>query len=145
MLDNTRVDLSQTRMENAKEDLATAAENMRAGRFRAANNRAYYAIYHAINAVLAIDSADAKSSGRAIEYFNENYLNSNLLDNYLKIVIDYAAETRNRCDYEDYYASTQEETKRNVSGAGDVLLAADNYIESRLKKESIQSAQYTEN
>ena len=141
MFDYARADLSQTRMESAKEALATAAENMNAGRYKAANNRAYYAMYHAIRAVLALDGAELGEQNKTIEYFNDNYLSSNLLDNYLKVVIEYAKDSCDRCDNEDYYVATHEETLRNISGAGDVLAAADSHIASRLETESIQPVQ----
>ena len=48
------------RIDIAKEDLQDAAENMAAGHLRAANNRAYYSIYHAITAVLALEGTAFK-------------------------------------------------------------------------------------
>ena len=61
MLNDNRVGLSRIRMENAKEDLLAAIENMKAGLYRAANNRAYYAIFHAIRALFALDGVDFKA------------------------------------------------------------------------------------
>ena len=48
------------RIDIAKEDLQVAAENMAADHLRAANNRAYYSIYHAITAVLALEGTAFK-------------------------------------------------------------------------------------
>jgi len=125
-------------MDCAKEDLATAYENMKAGRYKAANNRAYYAIFHAIRAVLALDSVDLKEHCQIIDYFNENYFSANLLDNYLKVVIKYASDSRCRSDYEDFYVATLGEAMRNIDGAEGVLAAVEGHIASRLNAESIQ-------
>ena len=53
-------DLAFYRLALAKEDLAVAIENAAGNHFKAANNRAYYSIYHAITAVLALDNIASK-------------------------------------------------------------------------------------
>ena len=53
--DGTRRDLVLYRIETAKEDL-DAAKLLLAGKaYKSANNRAYYAIFHSVNAVHALD------------------------------------------------------------------------------------------
>ena len=141
MNDNTRAELSKARIETAKEDLATAYENMDAGRYRAANNRAYYAILHAIRSVLALDSVDHKDHDSAISYFYDCFLSSNVLDSYLKVVVDYAKDSRNRSDHEDYYAATREEAMRNIGGAADMIKTAERFITSRQDADQIQAAE----
>lgn len=54
------LELAGYRIDIAKEDLQVAAENMAAGHLRAANNRAYYSIYHAITVVLALEGTAFK-------------------------------------------------------------------------------------
>ena len=41
---------------------------------RAANNRAYYAIYHAITAVLALEEIAFKKHKDTLAYFNKTYV-----------------------------------------------------------------------
>ena len=53
-------DLSNYRIQTAKSDLNAANILMNAGEYRGANNRAYYAIYHAIMAVHALDEKSYK-------------------------------------------------------------------------------------
>ena len=48
-------DLALHRLTVAKEDLATAKDDFIGKHFRAANNRAYYSIYHSLTAVLALE------------------------------------------------------------------------------------------
>ena len=55
MVDVTRQDLSKYRLAKAAEMLATAKRDLAAGDFASANNRAYYCIFHAMRAVLALD------------------------------------------------------------------------------------------
>lgn len=49
------LELAKYRLQVAREDLETAIDNEKSQHLRAANNRAYYAIYHAVTAVLAIE------------------------------------------------------------------------------------------
>ena len=63
-MDGSIKDLSAYRLEKAKEDLKTAKDNLSDKHFRAAVNRAYYAIFHALRAVTALDQFDSgKHSG----------------------------------------------------------------------------------
>ena len=57
----TRKDLVLHRIKNAESDLNAAGILFDAGEYKAANNRAYYAVFHAINAVHALDGKDRKS------------------------------------------------------------------------------------
>ena len=72
MLNMNRINLSQVRIENAKEDLLTATENLEAGRYRSANNRAYYSMFHAIRSLLALDGIDFKKHSQLLGYFNKS-------------------------------------------------------------------------
>lgn len=49
------LELAKYHLQVAREDLETAIDNEKSQHLRAANNRAYYAIYHAVTAVLAIE------------------------------------------------------------------------------------------
>ena len=57
-------DLSLYRLDRAKEDLKTAEDNIRDNNLRASVNRSYYAIFHALRSVTALDQFDSsKHSG----------------------------------------------------------------------------------
>ncbi len=44
------------------------------GRYKAANNRSYYAIFHALKAVLALDAFDSKRHSGIISEFQRRYI-----------------------------------------------------------------------
>lgn len=46
--------------------------------FRGANNRAYYAIYHAMSSVHALDGNAYKKHKDAIANFNKNYIKTEI-------------------------------------------------------------------
>ena len=56
----TNISFAKYRLERAKEDLEAAKLNYQHNLYKTANNRAYYSIFHAIRAVLAIERVDFK-------------------------------------------------------------------------------------
>lgn len=69
----TREDLIKYRIESAKEDLKSAKILGDANSYKGANNRAYYAIFHAICAVLALTGVAYERHKDAIANFNKGY------------------------------------------------------------------------
>lgn len=53
-------DVADYRLRIAKEDLDAAYVLLEAESYRGANNRAYYAIFHAVSAVLALEGIASK-------------------------------------------------------------------------------------
>lgn len=70
----TKKDLILYRIESAKEDLKSAQILFDAGAYKAANNRAYYAIFHAVNAVHALSGKSYRCHKDAIANFNKEYV-----------------------------------------------------------------------
>lgn len=54
------MDIARYRLQTAKEDLDTAKLTYESEQLRAANNRAYYSIFHSICAVLAKEGISFK-------------------------------------------------------------------------------------
>ncbi|MCR4892872.1 MAG: HEPN domain-containing protein [Lachnospiraceae bacterium] len=78
MSDN-RLDYSKYRYEKAKEDLETARKNFQDGFYAAANNRAYYSVFHAIRSILILDWFDSKKHSGVISRFREAYIKTGIL------------------------------------------------------------------
>ena len=70
----TKTDLYKYRLESSKEALESAKILMNANSYKAANNRAYYAIFHAINAVHALNGVAYKRHKDALANFNKEYV-----------------------------------------------------------------------
>ena len=68
-------DLVRYRIETAKSDLLSANILLKEGEYRGANNRAYYAVYHAISAVHALDGKSYKRHKDILANFNKDYGN----------------------------------------------------------------------
>ena len=111
MLDAARIGLSKYRLERAGEMLKTARRDLDAGDYASANNRAYYCVFHAMRATLALTGEDYKKHSGVISRFSEQYLKTKLLPPELSKIISMASIIRNRSDYEDFYICSISDTK----------------------------------
>lgn len=129
MPDITLIGLSKYRLAKATETLETAKRDMRAEDYASANNRAYYCIFHAMRAVIALDGEDYKKHSAVIARFTMNYLKTEILPRDYGKLIANASLIRNRSDYEDFYVCSIEDTQRLVAGAEDFLRAVKAYLQ----------------
>ena len=101
---------------------------MNAEDYASANNRAYYCIFHAMRAVMALDGEDYKKHSAVIARFTMNYLKPEILPRDYGNLISNASLIRNRSDYEDFYVCSIEDTQKLVSGAEDFLQCVHEYL-----------------
>lgn len=90
----TQMDVAKHHLRVTKEDLDTAKLTFKAEQFRAANNRAYYSIFHTINAVLAKEGIAFKRHKDTLSYFNKNYIHKEIFPRELGRKIVKAEEIR---------------------------------------------------
>jgi len=109
--------LSQYRLERSEAMLLSAKRDFEAKDFTSANNRAYYCVFHAMRAVLALDNVDFKKHSAVIARFSQDYLKTGRIDRSFGSLITTASLIRNRSDYEDFYICSIEETKQLLTGA----------------------------
>ncbi|MBR1607866.1 MAG: HEPN domain-containing protein [Clostridia bacterium] len=131
MADRALIDLSRYRLEKASEMYAAALRDLREEDYASANNRAYYSIFHAMRAVLALDGEDYKKHSAVIARFTLNYLKTDILSRDYGTLIANAALIRNRSDYEDFYICSVEDTNRLVEGARRFLDDIKKYADTR--------------
>ena len=126
-----QVDLSRYRLDKASEMLATARRDMNAEDYASANNRAYYCIFHAMRAVLALDGEDYQKHSAVIARFSLNYLKTDILPREYGKLISNASLIRNRSDYEDFYICSVEDTQKLVAGAEGFLKCVTEYLNEK--------------
>lgn len=133
--DLTRIDLSRYRLQKAKEMLVSAQRDMAAKDYSSANNRAYYSIFHAMRAVLALDGEDYKKHSAVIARFTLNYLKPETLPREYGKLISNASLIRNRSDYEDFYICSAADTSALYSGAVSFCMEVEEYLSRRYEDE----------
>ena len=125
-------DYARYRLERSLEDLQSAQELFIDGHFRAANNRAYYAIFHAIRAALALESADSSKHSGIISEFRRLFIKEGLLPVELSQMIGAAFTIRNASDYDDMFIASKSETKEQIENAKYVYEQIEKYINTEL-------------
>jgi uncharacterized protein (UPF0332 family) len=117
MRDDKIKSLAVYRLDKAKETYLTAVENLNNAKYLDANNRAYYSVFHAIRAVLALDEVDFKKHSGVISYFRENYIKTKLFDDKYSRIVSKASIIRGKSDYEDFYVTSKNEAQEQVDNA----------------------------
>ncbi len=133
--EGTVEDLCKYRIEIAKNDLKSAKLLYDNEDFRGANNRAYYAIFHAISAVHALDGHAYKKHKDSIANFNKNYVKTEIFDRSLGRKISDAEEVRHASDYDDFYIATIKDAKKQIDDAEEIIIAVEAYCDGRICKQ----------
>lgn len=131
-LEQYKIDLNKYRLDIALEDL-TAAQHMAAeNTFRIANNRAYYAIFHAITAIQALDGKTYKKHKDAIGNFNKEYISTGIFPKEFGRKISEAEDIRHESDYDDFYIASKEESLNLITIATELINLIKDYSEDRI-------------
>lgn len=126
-------DLVVYRIETAKSDLQSAVILLKAGDYRGANNRAYYAIYHAISAVHALDGKSYKRHKDTLANFNKDYVKTEIFPKIYGRKIAWAEEIRHASDYDDFYIATKEKAEEQIITARELIRQIEEHCLRRLK------------
>jgi len=124
-------DLVQHRLEQAKRELKDAKLLYNDDSYLSANNRAYYAIFHSIRAVLALEPIDFKKHKDVVAYFNKNYVNPEIFPRTLGKRIMQAKRIREDSDYDDEYVANKEATENQIETAEELINLVEKYIENK--------------
>lgn len=121
-------ELAMYRLGAAKEDLEAACLSFQSGHYRASNNRAYYAIFRAISACLAIKFKAYKQHAQVIGNFNKDFVHTGIFPREISKRISRAQEIRHASDYDDFYIVSIEDAKEQLETAGDVVSMVEQYL-----------------
>ena len=130
----TRKDLVLYRLQTAKGNLKSARILLDAEEYKSANNRAYYAIFHAINAIHALDGKAYKRHKDAIGNFNKEYVKTEIFPREIGRKIGEAEEIRHASDYDDFYIASLEEAERLAKVAEEFIQMTEEYCMDRLQE-----------
>jgi uncharacterized protein (UPF0332 family) len=123
--------LSQYRVERSEAMLLSAKRDFDAADYSSASNRAYYCLFHAMRAVLALDCIDFKKHSAVIARFGQDYLKTDRIPRSYASLITTASLIRNRSDYEDFYVCSVEDTEKLIVGAEKFLHSIKAYLLGR--------------
>lgn len=121
-------ELAQHRLQQPKEDLEDAEILCDLKRYKSANNRAYYSIFHSIKAVLALEPIDFKKHKDVIAYFNKNYIHTEIFPRNIGHKIAEASKIREDSDYDDEFIVKPEETEKQIQTAKELFELINKYL-----------------
>lgn len=131
-------DLARYRITTAKSDLNSANILIAAGEYRGANNRAYYAIYHAISAVYALDGKAYKRHKDALANFNKDYIRTEIFSKSFGRRIAQAEEIRHASDYDDFFIATKTKAEEQVATAKELIELIEEYCMNQTDSERMK-------
>lgn len=130
-MENSMIELSKYRFESSKEDLFDAKLMYENGRYKNALNRGYYAIFHAIRAVNALDGFDSSKHSGVIAHFNQEYVKTGIFSKEISKIIKEASENREKADYLDFYVASKEEAQKQLVRAEKAIELVEQYLSNR--------------
>lgn len=129
MLNEDLINLSKARVAHAKDCLKESEILLTAGEYKGAANRAYYAAFHAMRAVLILDEFDSKKHSGIIAKFREFYLKTEFFDKEFSDAISSLFRVRTASDYDDFYVVSKNDASSQFEKAKKILFL----IEAHLK------------
>ena len=115
-------------MKRAQETLAHAKALLAEGRVESSVNRSYYAIFHGLRAVTALDGFDSSKHSGIIAHFNQIYVKAGVFDKEISKLIRIAFNTREKADYDDFAEITEQMAIDQAAAAERVLAAIQRYL-----------------
>lgn len=117
-MDNeTYIGLAIARALRSGELLEEAEDLLSQGKYKSANNRAYYSIEKAMQSLLALKQVTAETHSGCLKQFNINYIH--IEENYFSKndykIIASAERIRTVSDYDDFYIADKNECRQVVT------------------------------
>ncbi|MCL2199656.1 MAG: HEPN domain-containing protein [Defluviitaleaceae bacterium] len=128
MLDEATKELSNYRLNQARDCLRVSELAIKEGLFKDSLNRSYYCIFHSMRAVLALDNFDSKKHSGIIDTFRKSYIKTEKFDIHFSAIIGNAFKMRNESDYQDFYFVVKEETIKQSENAKEFLNAVEAFL-----------------
>lgn len=131
-MDSSRLkELSQYRLSRAKEEISVSDALLSMNMYKDSLNRSYYAIFHAVRAITALDDFDTKKHSGLIAYFNQHYIKTGIFQRTTSKLIKNASDLRGKSDYDDFYVASKEEAEEQLASAKIVVQQISEYLQTR--------------
>lgn len=130
-MESSMIELSKYRFETSQEDLYDAKLMFENGRYKNSLNRGYYAIFHALRAVNALDGFDSSKHSGVIAHFNQEYVKSGVFPKEVSKLIKEASENREKADYLDFFIASKEEAQKQIIRAEKAIEFIGNYLREK--------------
>lgn len=124
--------LSEARFTHAEECLESSKLLLENGNYKSAANRSYYAVFHAMRAVLAFDGIDMKHHSGIISEFRRLYIKTSVFNTELSNIISVLFNVRQDSDYDDFFIISKEEVVEQIASAEIFLTEMKKYLDTKI-------------
>lgn len=121
-------------MEVAKRNLAEMTTMFENRHYYGTVNRAYYAMFHAVSALLILDGKRFKKHTGVITAFGRDYAKTGLISKEYSELLSKAFDARNKADYDVDMVIDQETAARYCKGAEELVALIDEFVTERLSE-----------
>lgn len=122
------IELSKYRFKRAQEILKDAKILLNEKSFASSVNRSYYAIFHALRAVTALDGFDSSKHSGVISYINRNYVKEGIFQKQLSKILDTSFRLREKADYDDFFIISLDTAQEQLLKAETVMNEVETYL-----------------
>ena len=129
-----KISLSKVRLEYAKEALKDAENLLKVKSYKASANRSYYAIFHSMRAVLALDGIDLKHHSGVISEFRRLYIKTKNFPTEMSDIITKLFKIRSDSDYKDFYILPKQDVRDQFANAGYFIKETEKFLKKRYKE-----------
>lgn len=121
------------RLEQADESLEATRILLAKRLTRPAVNRAYYAMFYAVLALLSVDKKETSKHSGAIALFDRNFVKSGVFKKDFSRWLHNAFDLRQRSDYAAEYQVSMDETEETLNNAELFVKEVQNYLSKKMK------------
>ena len=130
MPDKEFVEISNLQLDRANQILKSIPLLIDIGDYYSAVNRAYYAAFHAIKALEALDNYDSKKHSGLMANFRMKYIKSGIFDVKYSEILKGLSEYRQDSDYDIFANITLEVARQQYDNAVDFVEIIDAYLKN---------------
>ena len=124
--------LSKYRLEKARQLLQSADMLMNMTKdYNSVVNRCYYAIFHSVRSILALERKDFEKHSAVISYFRRMYIKTHIISVDASDILGEAFNSRNESDYKDFFAVSREQAEQQLCNAKRFMEIVEAYLKSK--------------
>ena len=128
--------LAQYRLDQASESLDEAQFLLSGVKSpRSIVNRAYYAMFYAIMALLIYEPYSSSKHSGVLSYFNRRFIREGVFDRETGRWVNKAFELRQRSDYREYFTLTQGQAADLVVKARQFILTIGSHLDAKWERQ----------
>ncbi len=119
------------RLSQADEAVSEALLLQEAGHHRGAVNRAYYAMFYAIQALVVQNKVRVSKHSGVISYFDREFIKPGIFDKKFSKWLHRLFDLRQDADYGDLFEPSEDQCRQAVEQANQFVIQIKDYFESQ--------------